>query len=406
MTSPKAIVIGAGVAGLSTASYLQMNGYDTEIVEMHSMAGGLCTGWKRGDYIFDGCVHWIVGSAKGHYLYDMWNELIDMTQIKFIYHSEFLRVEDKKGNGLHVYADIDRLEEELLSKAPDDKKLILQFTGWVRKLKGFRLPVKPAEHFNLFDKVGQFLRLLPMLPTLRECSRLTLQDYADRCKTPILKSMFETMFVPQSSLLFMVLNLGWMSEKVAGYPVGGSLEFVRHLESGYRNRGGNIRFNSKVTEIQTDGGRATGVKLADGTELPADVIVSGADGYDTLYRMLNGQFVNDTIDEHYAFYKRFPSLVYVSIGLKRSMSGEPHYTMLPLVEPIEHGDGTSSDRILSRIVNFDPVLVPSGKTTINTLMLSENADYWVALRTNDPEKYAAEKNRLARDVIKVLEMLT
>ena len=57
----KVDIIGAGIAGLSAGCYLQMNGYDTEIFELHDKPGGLCTSWKRGDYAIDGCIHWLVG---------------------------------------------------------------------------------------------------------------------------------------------------------------------------------------------------------------------------------------------------------------------------------------------------------------------------------------------------------
>ena len=59
----RVLVIGAGIAGLSTASYLQRNGFDTEIFELHTQPGGLCTAWKRGGYTFDGCIHWLMGSG-------------------------------------------------------------------------------------------------------------------------------------------------------------------------------------------------------------------------------------------------------------------------------------------------------------------------------------------------------
>ena len=38
----KVKIIGAGIAGLSAGCYLQMNGYDTEIYELHNVPGGLC----------------------------------------------------------------------------------------------------------------------------------------------------------------------------------------------------------------------------------------------------------------------------------------------------------------------------------------------------------------------------
>lgn len=37
------IIIGAGIAGLSAGCYAQMNGYRTQIFEMHNLPGGLST---------------------------------------------------------------------------------------------------------------------------------------------------------------------------------------------------------------------------------------------------------------------------------------------------------------------------------------------------------------------------
>jgi len=43
------LIVGAGVAGLSAGCYAQMNGYRSRIVEQHTIPGGLCTSWRRGD---------------------------------------------------------------------------------------------------------------------------------------------------------------------------------------------------------------------------------------------------------------------------------------------------------------------------------------------------------------------
>jgi len=63
--SKKVIIIGGGVAGLSAGIYGQLNGYDTEILEMHTLPGGQCTAWKRKGYTFDYCIHWLVGTSSG-----------------------------------------------------------------------------------------------------------------------------------------------------------------------------------------------------------------------------------------------------------------------------------------------------------------------------------------------------
>ena len=51
----KVVIIGGGIAGLSAGIYAAMNGFDTQIIEMHSVAGGQCTAWDRKGYRFDYC---------------------------------------------------------------------------------------------------------------------------------------------------------------------------------------------------------------------------------------------------------------------------------------------------------------------------------------------------------------
>jgi len=53
------IIIGAGIADLSTGCYSQMNDYRTHIFEKHTIPGGLCTTRKRKGYRIDGCIHFV-----------------------------------------------------------------------------------------------------------------------------------------------------------------------------------------------------------------------------------------------------------------------------------------------------------------------------------------------------------
>ena len=69
----KIVVIGGGVAGLSSGIYSQLNGFETEIYEMHTIPGGQCTAWERKGYRFDYCLHWLVGTSSGVF-HDMWKE--------------------------------------------------------------------------------------------------------------------------------------------------------------------------------------------------------------------------------------------------------------------------------------------------------------------------------------------
>ncbi|MBK6347951.1 MAG: NAD(P)/FAD-dependent oxidoreductase [Bacteroidales bacterium] len=107
----KVIIIGAGIAGLSTGCYLQMNGFETEIHEMHNLPGGLCTSWIRQGYTIDGCIHWLVGSRPGNSLYDAWNELVDMKKLNIYNHEIYYLIEDGTGNSIRFYNNIDKLEK-------------------------------------------------------------------------------------------------------------------------------------------------------------------------------------------------------------------------------------------------------------------------------------------------------
>ena len=90
----KVIIIGAGVAGLSAGCFLQMNGYETEIFEMHSKAGGLCASWERKGYHIDGCIHWWDCTSFNHPIYQTLDELLDMKNLPRVTYEEFCSIEE------------------------------------------------------------------------------------------------------------------------------------------------------------------------------------------------------------------------------------------------------------------------------------------------------------------------
>ena len=90
---PKVLIIGAGVSGLSVGCYLQMNGFDTEIFEMHNQPGGVCTAWKRQGYTFDGCIHHLAGSGPASRLYRVWQELGIFQRHQMTFYDSLMQVE-------------------------------------------------------------------------------------------------------------------------------------------------------------------------------------------------------------------------------------------------------------------------------------------------------------------------
>ena len=98
------IIIGGGIAGLSCGCYLQMNGIQSEILEMGTVPGGLCTSWDRGPYVFDGCLRWLFGTNPSSAFYQIWMELGAIADRKIMLHDEVVRIESADGHGDHGHS--------------------------------------------------------------------------------------------------------------------------------------------------------------------------------------------------------------------------------------------------------------------------------------------------------------
>jgi phytoene dehydrogenase-like protein len=99
----KIIIVGSGIGGLSAGCYAQMNGFESEIFEMHNLPGGQCTAWKRGGYTFDGCIHHLAGAQPWDPLCEMWEELGALPTCKILYPEDMCQVEDETGKRFTVY---------------------------------------------------------------------------------------------------------------------------------------------------------------------------------------------------------------------------------------------------------------------------------------------------------------
>ena len=78
------------------------------------------------------------------------------------------------------------------------------------------------------------------------------------------------------------------------YPRGGAASIPRAFIKALRKAGGAIRVRAPVSKILVEGGRAIGVRLADGTEIRAHAVVSNADPDVTLRRLVGVEHLSRT----------------------------------------------------------------------------------------------------------------
>ncbi len=405
----KTIIIGAGAYGLALGCYLQMNGFDTEIFEMHDLPGGVCTAWKRGGYTFDACIHWLMGSSPGTNMHEMWKELHAVQGRRFVEWDVYTRVRTRGGETFTVYTDPARLEAEMRRLAPDpaDGRPIHSLCAAIRRFSRVDLPIT-TEKMGLFTKLGYLLPFAALAPALRRWGALNIEGFCARLKSRALAEALATLYgglenMPDFPVSGMIMMLAFMHKRSNGYPIGGSLEFTRAIERRYLELGGRIRYKARVERILVENDRAVGV-VSGGEEHRADEVISCADGHTTLYELLGGRYLSPELRRAYETYPIFPSLVYVSVGIGRDLSDKPATSIFPLKKEIVLEDGARTVPTLGvRLFHFDPTTAPSGKTAAVAMIDTRNFDWWKGLRESDPAKYREEKRRIGEAVVEALD---
>ena len=398
------IIIGAGFAGLSAGIYAQMNGYKTRIFEMHDKPGGLCTSWKRKGYTIDACIHWLVGSSPKSSMHDFWEEVGITQGREFIYMDEYMHFESPDGRTLTFYADVDRLEKHLLEFSPQDSDQIREFTNAIRICMAFDQPSKNVPFVKkIFKQIRLFLTFVSKGKRLQYWMKITGKEYAARFKDPVLKQAFDEIWMPEFSILFMFFTFAYLHKRNAGYPLGGSMPMSKALEERYKALGGTIFYNKRVENILTDADKAAGIRLEDSTEHRSRFVISAADGYTTIFNMLNGKYSDEKIRHIYDKWLLFPSLIFIGLGIRRQFDDIPHSVSgfnYPINKPVQIGD-KMRDRISVHLYHHDKSMAPEGCTAL-TLMFETDYEYWKKLRENKME-YEQKKDEIASTVIKLLE---
>ena len=225
MTQKSIIIIGAGIAGLATGCYGQMNGYQTRIFELHSAPGGLCTAWKRKGYTFDGCIHWLVGTGQKASVRRVWEELGAVQGRQIVDHDVYLQVEGTGGKVFTVYTNAERLEKHMLELAPADAGPIKELCGAIRRMAGIDMPLDSP---NILSSIKMLFQMLPMIGLYRKWGKMPMPAFTARISDPFLRQAFNDIFdMPDFPMIAVIMMLSSMHNHNAGYPLGGSLEFSR-----------------------------------------------------------------------------------------------------------------------------------------------------------------------------------
>jgi phytoene dehydrogenase-like protein len=259
----------------------------------------------------------------------------------------------------------------------------------------------PPELRNPLDYIRILPKMLPVANVVRKFGRLTCKEYFDKLnfKSEKIKSVFYAMYGDRNfSALAFIFMLGWFHQKNAGYIIGGSYPLAQRMAEKFESLGGKLSYKKRVEKIIVENDTARGVILADGTRITADYVIGAADGYSTIYRMLEGRYVSKQVDFAYKNWELFTPLVQVSFGIGRPQkSGDP--ILMNISKDLKIGRTRLENGYSVMNYSYDPTMAPEGKTAI--VMRYESP--WKLWKDLEGDEYKKEKLQIEKDATALLE---
>ncbi len=372
------VVIGAGCGGLSAGALLAKQGRKVLLLEQSERIGGCCSTFEQAGYHFDlgasviedvEVIDWVfqrMGTS-------IWKEC-DLIPCDPTY-DVILR----DGRRVAYPISSEKTADEIARLSPQDRE------GWNRfssHMKGFMDAALAGFFASPANDLTDLVRMFSRTPQLLKYGSLFVSSYQD-----VLRKYFQSDAV-RESLSFQSFFVGLPPELCPGhfamipysehegiyYTRGGMIGIPAALKECGERLGMEVRLRTLVDRVIVRNGRAVGVRLSDGTEITASLVVSDINAK-VLYLNLIGE-------EHLPWlarvgiksyeYSMATPMMYLGVDYKPPLNS--HHTLVTLPQddlnrfwwqdykqgrfPVEQFG------IVSWTSGSDPKLAPDGHHTI------------------------------------------
>ena len=401
-----AVVVGAGNGGLAAASRLSAAGLRTVLLEKHNLPGGVATSFVRGRFEFEASLHELCDVGTPREPGSIRKMFADLGSDEIIFNEKNLfRTIVAGENGYDVTLSAGRKEfrESLLKISPgSEKSLDLLEKILARNQRALEYNEKKG------GKPNRLLMLLRYRLFIISASH-TLEELLKSMKFPsearrVLETYWLYLGVPADEV-----NAFHYFQMLSGYIDGGagvprlkSYGLSLSLADIIIKNGGDIRYNTEVTEfIYGSGGKIAGVR-AGGDEYRAREVISNVIPHNVLE--MSGKGNASERDRRLLNAKEFGlSFVCIYLGLDISAGelGIKDYTVF-----ISHGNENSSggnplDTYVVNCLNIAfPEASPEGTCTLFITVPVYDDSF---MKDVTPENYRKFKNDTAEKYIKDYE---
>lgn len=392
----KVIIVGGGVAGLSAGIFSQLSGFETEILESHTKAGGNLTGWDREGYHIDNCIHWLTGTNPVTDLCKMWETLGALKEVE-VYQPKTLYTYSAEGHTLSLSRDIETLRRDMLSFSKDDEREIERFIGAVKAamtLSGISPDdtCKKATQKELIRWTPRLIRYYPM--SAGELSR--------RFHSRVIRGFLASLLGEEFGAVALLFVFSTFCSLNGGIPSGASCAMAERMVQRFESLGGVLRCSSMVKEIETENGRAKSVLLQNGRRVPADYVILACEPAAAFGRLLSVRLMPKRLLARYRdeSLRRFSSF-HCAFSCDREHL--PFEGDLIVDLPRDLQEEFDSAYLILREFSHEESFSPKGKSLLQTICFcpAQVSRRFIGLRGNK-EAYRAYKNRLSDRIREVI----
>lgn len=275
-----AIVVGAGLGGLTSAAYLAAAGRRVLLLEQHDIAGGNSHVFRRRRaYEFDVGVHYVGDCGEDGIVPAILGGLGVRDRVRFLELDPdcFDKIELPGGVRVDVPADWAEYRARLRKALPEDAAGLDTFCDIIEAMG-------EEQRNTLLAPAGVTVpEIIASTPTTQAWGRKSLTELFDHCE---LSPGARTVLAAQSPNYGVGPDQATVSIHAivtdhyirgAYFPAGGGQMLAATLVEVLEANGGELRTRSLVSRIKVEDKKVRGVVLTDGTEYDAPLVVSNAD---------------------------------------------------------------------------------------------------------------------------------
>ncbi len=328
----KVVVIGAGFAGMSVASFLAKAGYSVTIVEKHNMPGGRARQLKEEGFTFDMGPSW-------YWMPDVFERYFNQFGKKVSDYYHLTRLDPSyriywQDGPMEIPADYNKLKELFNSLEPGSGEKLDHFikeAAYKYEVGINKLVHKPGQSITEFldaDLIAGIFKLDVFNSIKSHVGKLfTHPKLRQLLEFPVL---FLGALPENTPALYSLMNYADIKGGT-WYPDGGMYQIVDAMYKLALELGVKFIFNADVQKINVTNKVATSIgyhynKQKEITELAADVIVGGADYHFIETKLLEPAYRSYS-NKYWDSRVMAPSCLLYYVGLSKKLDNIPHHSL-------------------------------------------------------------------------------